>query len=65
MIKLNHVCNGNPTGSCQPFVFWHDQNLCVVFLSYTLCRILKFPKNIRDMDFTSNESLLLFLLQRR
>ena len=41
------------------------------FSSHTLAvevqinRRLKFPKNIRDMAFTSNKSLLAFLLQGR
>ena len=33
-----NVWNGNPTGNCRSFFFWHDQNLCIFFWSYTLCR---------------------------
>ena len=65
-IKLN-VCNGNPTGNCHPFFFWHDKNFCIFFWSHTLCRDpnelpFKLPKQIGDIAFTSDESLLLFLL---
>ena len=59
-----NISNGNLTRYCHPFFFWHDKNFCIHFSGHTVSVEVQTNRRLKlPMALTSDESLILFLLQ--